>query len=571
MIPLSYACSRLCSPSWKALRWRRFETEDDNQKIIMKTSHLSALLLAAILVLAGCLVERPYGYYRTSPGGVVMSPPPLPPQPGVPPVAPTPAQAASPSAVQPVLSSEPPPGMPPVPGQEQPEVLTRGPVNEAFAQPVAMQNQSSDVVSTQPPTNIVETLPADRPSDSGCIWAPGYWSWDAERSNYIWVSGCWRVAPPKMTWMPGYWTRVPTGWQWVPGFWSQASAQEIVYLAAPPVVTDIQPAGPPPTPDDFWVPSCWYWRQERYVLRSGYWLHQQPGWVWSPSHLNWTPRGYVFVDGHWDYALERRGVLFAPVLFPGRISAGTSFSFSPNITVDVGMMSASLFACPRNAHYYFGDYYDDANVRFGIYPWFDCVRIGTWYDPIFVYARWDHSRRDPRWEEHERHEYALRYDDRERRPPRTYREQEARIARLPEPQRRDQQLARPLHTVVTAPGAAGHFEHLDANARQKIVQQTVETHNVRDARSHEETAVPKPQTPASQPPTVNTRPTIRATPSTPAHEPTPSAAQPDRVRSPTPGAVDSTVTPHGSDHADRSSAPDRSSDDNRRDHSRDDR
>jgi len=516
------------------------------------------LIVAALFVLTGCIVEpRPYGYYRTYPGGVVYASPQPVAQPATQPVMPTTAPVAAPSAAQPTLPSDTPtpPGTPPIPSQEQPEVLTRGPVNEAFAQPVAMQNQPDVVAAIQPPASIVETPPSDRPADSACVWAPGYWSWDAERSNYIWVSGCWRLAPPKMTWVPGYWTRVPAGWQWVPGFWSPASAQEIAYLPAPPAVTDILPPGAPPTPDDFWVPGCWYWQQGRYALRAGYWLRQQPGWVWSPSYCAWTPRGYVAVEGHWDYALEHRGVLFAPVCFPGRVSAGVAISFSPSITVDVGVLSANLFACPRYAHYYFGDYYDDAYVRVGIYPWFDCVRLGGWYDPVFVYARWDHCRRDPRWEEHERHEYTLRHDDRNLRPPRTYREQETRVARLPEPQRHDQQMARPLNKVVAAPAAAGKFEHVDTAAHQKIVQQSAETHNFRDARSRWETAAPAPQAPASPPTTVTAKPSKPIAPSMPSSTPSvsstpparnttaPTETQPDRGRLPAAPAAGPTVAP----------------------------
>jgi hypothetical protein len=93
---------------------------------------------------------------------------------------------------------------PPMPAQEQPEVLTRGPVHEAFAEPVNLEFQAGLVAPTQPPANIEEIPPADRPAGDHFVWVPGYWSWDADRSGYIWVSACWRVAPPDMSWMPGY-------------------------------------------------------------------------------------------------------------------------------------------------------------------------------------------------------------------------------------------------------------------------------------------------------------------------------------------------------------------------------
>ena len=184
------------------------------------------------------------------------------------------------------------------------------------------------------------------------------------------------------------------------------------------------------------MPSCRYWYQDHYVRRPGYWLREQPGWVWVPSHYTWTPRGYVFAEGHWDYSLDRRGVLFAPVYFPRPVYERAGFSYSPSIVIDTGMLQFSLFAYPRYSHYYFGDYYDDAYLRIGIYPRFWSERNDAWYDPFYKYDRWQNRRTEPRWEEHERHEYDLRRADKDLRPPRTYREMETRQAKLPEAQRR---------------------------------------------------------------------------------------------------------------------------------------
>ena len=54
----------------------------------------------------------------------------------------------------------PPPAAPP---QEQPEVLTRGPVHEAFAEPVTVQAQPGLVVPDAPPADVQEIPPAERP------------------------------------------------------------------------------------------------------------------------------------------------------------------------------------------------------------------------------------------------------------------------------------------------------------------------------------------------------------------------------------------------------------------------
>ena len=49
-------------------------------------------------------------------------------------------------------------GPPPVPMEEQPEVLTRGPVNEAFAQPVNLENPSYFTAPKEPPDNMIEEV-----------------------------------------------------------------------------------------------------------------------------------------------------------------------------------------------------------------------------------------------------------------------------------------------------------------------------------------------------------------------------------------------------------------------------
>jgi hypothetical protein len=315
------------------------------------------------------------------------------------------------------------------------------------------------------------------------VWVPGYWSWDGDRNGYIWVSACWRAAPPNTYWVPGYWARVPEGWEWVAGFWAPVSAQSIEYLPAPPAIDDVQAPGPPPSEDDTWVPGCQYWYQGHYVLRRGYWLQQRPGWVWVPSHYIWTPRGYVFCQGRWDYSLDRRGVLFAPVYFPRPLYLRAGFSWSPSICIDLGVLQLNLFTYPRYSHYCFGDYYDDAYLRIGIYPRFETERHRTWYDPIYQYDRWEHRRTEPRWEEHERHEYDLRRADRDLRPARTYHELEVRQIRLPDVQRRDIQMARPLSAVVAAKTSGLRFQRIDSATQRRIATQATGVQRFRDQRN----------------------------------------------------------------------------------------
>lgn len=265
-------------------------------------------------------------------------------------------------------------GTPPaVPADELPagsEVLARGPVHEAFAKPVTMDPHAPVVVPQQPPEALQEMPPAEKPAGADIVWVPGYWARDVDRNDFIWVSGCWRNAPPQTYWVPGHWLQSGNGWQWIAGFWKPITVQpqQIEYLSAPPAAVEVEPPGSPPSPDLLWAPGCWYWSGGRYTLRHGYWISQQVGWVWVPSHYVWTPRGYIFSPGHWDYDLDNGGVLFTPAYFLSTVRIRAGFVFSPGICVDLGMLRLNLFAYPRYRHYYFGDYYDDAYLRVGIYP-----------------------------------------------------------------------------------------------------------------------------------------------------------------------------------------------------------
>jgi hypothetical protein len=396
---------------------------------------------------------------------------------------------------------------PPTPDEEQPEVLTSGPVHEAFAEPVNVEPQAGLVVPDEPPAAIQEVAPDERPQGTEFVWVPGYWAWDEGRHGYIWVSACWRAAPPKMYWVPGYWARVPEGWEWVPGFWAPVANQKIEYLPAPPALATVEPPGAPPSEDDVWVPPCHYWYQGRYILRAGYWLRGQSGWVWIPSHYLWTPRGYIFVAGHWDYSLVRRGVLFAPVYFPHHVYARPGFAYRLGITIDLGVLRVNLFTYPRYSHYCFGDYYDDAYLRIGIYPRCESARIHTWYDPVYQYDRWRNRKTRPDWDAYERHQYDLRRANRDLRPPRTYHEMEVRQARLPEVQRRNLQIARTF-TATVAARTPLKFEPVKNDERKKITRQATDVYKFGEQRHRWESPavshktvepLPPPRTAATPP------------------------------------------------------------------------
>jgi hypothetical protein len=302
-----------------------------------------------------------------------------------------------------------------LPQQEGVDVLARGPVHEAFAEPTIRSPRESPVVTKQPPDPI-EELPPDQKVE-GALWIPGYWAWDEDRGDFIWVSGIWRVPPPDRYWVPGHWDRVQDGWQWVPGYWGVTTQEDVQYLPAPP---DPIAESPPPQPDNdsIYVPGCWVFRDTRYLWRPGFWHALRPGWLWVAASYAWTPAGYVFVNGYWDYPFADRGLLFAPVAIDRRFLGQANWFYQPRYVVSDNSLLGSLFVRLANCHYYFGDYYGADYDRAGFIPWVD-YRMGRYaFDPIYSYYRWSH-REDPRWERDLRSLYVGRARGEVERPPQT--------------------------------------------------------------------------------------------------------------------------------------------------------
>ena len=224
-------------------------------------------------------------------------------------------------------------------------------------------------------------------------WIPGYWAWDDERNDFLWVSGIWRALPPGRQWVPGYWGQSRQGSQWTSGYWADAAASEIDYLPEPPATVEAGPNIAAPSADDTWLPGCWVWQQNRYAWRPGYWTQGNQDWDWVPAHYVWTPRGYVFVDGYYDYSVPRRGVVFAPVYFNEGLRTQRGFSYSPSTVINSGVFVSHLFLRPGYGHYYFGDYYGSNYANAGFSPWFSFQSSRRGYDPIYANQRWQHRQR----------------------------------------------------------------------------------------------------------------------------------------------------------------------------------
>jgi hypothetical protein len=273
------------------------------------------------------------------------------------------------------------------------EPLLRGPIHEAYAEPLAPVDEEPFLAPKAPPEEIEELPPDARPEGDRVVWISGYWSWDDDRQDFIWVSGVWRNAPAGRTWVSGNWTPGPNGYRWVAGRWIQDGAVVAETLPAPPPSLDHGPTSEPRGEDYFWVPGCWRYQTNRYIWRPGFWSACHDNWVWVPDYYVNTPAGCVFVPGYWDYALEARGVLFAPYYFGPNVIVRRQTHFTPSVSIDVSNAFFHLWVRPNYCHYYFGDYYDSRYANFGIVPWYQFhTHYHRAYDPLYVHYRWRFGR-----------------------------------------------------------------------------------------------------------------------------------------------------------------------------------
>ncbi|MCS6975455.1 MAG: hypothetical protein NZM31_00415 [Gemmatales bacterium] len=287
---------------------------------------------------------------------------------------------------------EPQPGVQP---------LGKGPVHEAYAAPgAAAVPKPGPLIPKEPPQPVEELPPAQKPEGDNVQWIPGYWAWDEESQDYLWVSGIWRNVPPGRRWVPGRYHRAVGGWQWVPGFWAVEDQQDLPVLPVPP--ERIPEAEPPrPREDAVFIPGNWVWVEYRYVWRPGFWCVYRPGWVWVPAHYVWTPCGFVYVEGYWDYPLHCRGLLFAPCRIDRAVvfAPGVRFVYTPCYVINDRCLMTALFVHPHCGWYCFGDYFDVTWRSRGYVSWVH-FRIGRCYDPLFGFYRVHHIHycRNPIWE-----------------------------------------------------------------------------------------------------------------------------------------------------------------------------
>jgi len=264
------------------------------------------------------------------------------------------------------------------------EVLTRGPVHEAFAQPFNSIVGPGPAVAKEPPPPIPESPPEERPQGNNVQWISGYWAWDADRNDFLWVSGTFRNAPPGRQFIDGHWANTPDGWRWIPGFWAPNSQTEIPYSNEPPAPLETAPSFAPPDDNSTFVPGYWADQNSTFVWRPGFYTTFQSGRIWVSPQYIWTPAGFIFVPGYWDYPFDNRGILFAPVWFNNPLWRTAGWYYRPRFVVGLNPAFNSLFWRNGGNHFFFGNFYGSRYAQLGFRPWFQ-----NRTDPLFNYSRWN--------------------------------------------------------------------------------------------------------------------------------------------------------------------------------------
>ncbi len=322
---------------------------------------------------------------------------------------------------------------------------------------------------------MVQELPPDvRPESDDATWIPGYWAWDDEVKQFLWVSGVWRIPPPGRRWVPGEWVETEDGFRWVSGFWAAGDAAELQYLPEPPASLELGPSTAPPSDEAYWVQGSWVYQDPGYAWQAGYWAGHRDGWVWVAANYSWTPRGCIYVPGYWDYSPLSRGLLFAPVYFNDPYLLGANYSYRPWIACSTSRLLLHLFTYPGRRHYYWGDYYGASYLGLGYRPWYRSYSRRA-FSPSYDYYRRHYARRGIDYHQrlHGWHGYFEQHAA--ARPPRTYRDARRLDGRSPELRQavvsvslRDQRQVRD----VVRQQHLGSLRSLDERQREQFTRST---------------------------------------------------------------------------------------------------
>lgn len=235
-------------------------------------------------------------------------------------------------------------------GDAQPTKVDQAPLHDAFL-PATINNLVLEAAPAVPPTIILEKVPPT--PDTKAIWISGYWEWFANKNDFIWVSGMWRVPPPNRFWIPGSWVPTEEGWVRVRGFWSDVPLERLKYIPIPPP-DNLEETPPKASGEDyFWMRGYWSYSDasKTYQWIDGQWAEFDPNWIFVPAYYVWRPEGYVFVSPYWDWPVENVGTPYASVyIYP---EDRPNFVYSPIFIVEPEEYISSYFISYPNYLFFF--------------------------------------------------------------------------------------------------------------------------------------------------------------------------------------------------------------------------
>ena len=297
--------------------------------------------------------------------------------------------------------------------------------------PTATERAPTPVVAKEPPEPVEEVLPEMKPTQGNVVWISGYWSWDADAEEFLWISGVWRAVPPGRTWIPGSWQKVSEGWQWSSGYWGIPGKTETEYLPEPKASLETGPSSPAPDANATYVPGNWVYRgvNAGYAWKVGFWVAYRAGWVWIPASYRKTPAGYVYVPGHWDLPLLSRGLLFAPVRFVN--VRGKKIAYRPTYVIEMDFLLGALFVSNGSRMFYFGNYFDTRYLTsYVFWTQYQPVKNVTVQDTTYTYYKVTHVKNKyPAWERNLIKLYERRREGVIARPPNTLHHQKKALAK----------------------------------------------------------------------------------------------------------------------------------------------
>lgn len=322
------------------------------------------------------------------------------------------------------IAQDPPKANPPV--DTKPDKLpdgvqieNRGPVHEAFANPGAQTRGGLEgsTAPKAPPPQVPEIPPDEKPTGENVTWIPGYWQFDNEKKDFIWVSGFYRNAPPGRTWAAGEWKVENGQHRYIPGYWKLSNESSWrIDLPEPPQSVEAGPNVPAPHKDAQWIPGHWVHRNDNYAWQPGYWGEVEDNMVWMPGQYTYTGSGYRYVTGYWDYCLEDRGLLFAPVFFTRPLWLTPGWAYQPCFGINIGFGGGwgwgwggfydNLYIGPGCGSFWFGNCGGWRGWGAGFRPW--CWNGNRGFaNPVYNHYCWL-NRQNPGWKSNLQQGYALR-------------------------------------------------------------------------------------------------------------------------------------------------------------------